>query len=79
MSSGEQKSERVIEIPTGTHGEGGGLQLTSFTPHLITLSLTRHKERSHVIVLNTAEAIALRDALNEFISELEAGTTEERP
>ena len=52
--------------------------MTSFTPRLITLSLTRHKDSTHAIVLNTAEAIALRDALNEFISELEAEETEER-
>ncbi len=61
----------VIEVQTGSHGEDGILELSLFTSDIITVAMKRSTERTHTLLLNKAEAIALRDALDVLIPRLE--------
>ena len=61
----------VIEVQTGSHGEDGILELSLFTADMITIAMKRSTERTHTLLLNKAEALALRDALDVLIPQLE--------
>ena len=61
----------VIEVPTGPRGADGILELSLFTSDMITMAMKRSTERTHTLLLNKEEAIALRDALDVLIPQLE--------
>ena len=61
----------VIEVQTGSHGEDGILELSLFTADMITIAMKRSTERTHTLLLNKVEALALRDALDVLIPQLE--------
>ncbi|HVG33977.1 MAG TPA: hypothetical protein VM911_12890 [Pyrinomonadaceae bacterium] len=62
--------DRVIEIPTGRRGEDGILELKPFIQTVVSLSIARVGERVPPLLLTRAQAVALRDALDELIPDM---------
>jgi hypothetical protein len=70
--------DRVIEIPTGRRGGDGVLEIKPFTMNVISITVARTGERTPPLLLTRAQAIGLRDALNEIIPELEEDSSSEK-
>lgn len=62
--------KRTIDVPTGRRGGDGVLQLQQFTPEIIAVTVSRTGERVPPLLLTKAQAVALRDALEELIPAL---------
>ena len=71
---------RVIEVATGRSGREGILQLELYTRQLLSIKLKGYVERTPTPLLTRDQAVALRDALDELIPELEPESqTEKEP
>ena len=71
-------NKRIIDVPTGRRGADGILRLQQFTPTMIAMTISRLGERIPTSLLTKSQAIALRDALDELIPNLEVGSAEEQ-
>lgn len=71
-------NDRVIEVPTGRRGHDGVLEIKTFTSNVISVTISRTGERVPPLLLTKAQAIGLRDALNEIIPELEEDSSTEK-
>ena len=71
-------NNRVREVATGRRGRGGILQLEIYTRYLLAIKLKGYGERTATPLLTKEQAIALRAALDEMISELESESMAEK-
>jgi hypothetical protein len=71
-------NERVIEVPTGRRGADGVLEIKQFTSNVISVTIARVGERTPPLLLTRAQAVGLRDALDEIIPELEKENSPEK-
>ena len=69
---------RTIDVPTGRRNGDGVLQLQQFTPDVIAVTVSRTGERVPPLLLTKAQAVALRDALQELIPDLADGAGPEQ-
>ncbi len=67
MASTEYESE----IVTGRRDNDGRVRLSLFTTDMLAVTLEGHGERAPTLLLTTAQAVHLRDALSEVITLLE--------
>lgn len=70
-------NDRTIEVPTGRGGEDGVLELRPFTQAVISLSIARVGERVPPLMLTRAQAVALRDALDELLPDMQEDASPE--
>lgn len=70
-------NERTIEVPTGRRGADGVIELKPFTQTVISLLIARVGERVPPLMLTRAQAVALRDALDELIPDLKEDASPE--
>lgn len=65
----EQRDE-AVEIATGRRASDGRARLYIFTGDLLALTIEGHGERAPTVLLTSAQAEALRDALARLISRM---------
>jgi hypothetical protein len=63
--------DKRVEVPAGTHGQDG-VELELFTRQLLALRLKGQGERVRTYLLTKEQAARLRDALDEFIRDMDS-------
>jgi hypothetical protein len=63
--------EREVRVAAGRRGGDGQLRLSVFAEDLLAVTLEGHAERAPTLLLTHAQAVRLREALDELIHVLE--------
>ncbi|MCA1616718.1 MAG: hypothetical protein LC800_22025 [Acidobacteria bacterium] len=69
-------AEREVRVAAGRRAGDGELRLSVFAEDLLAVAVEGHGERAPTLLLSRAQAVRLRDALDELIGALGEGPAE---